>query len=72
MAVADQKLTNQFALYNGDCMEVLRDLPDGKVHLSLYSPPFAGLYNYSSNDRDFSNCRDYDEFMEMYGYGRPC
>ena len=67
MAVADQKLTNQFALYNGDCMEVLRDLPDGKVHLSLYSPPFAGLYNYSSNDRDFSNCRDYDEFMEMYG-----
>lgn len=68
MAVAEQKVTDQFALYNGDCMEVLRNLPIGKVHLSLYSPPFAGLYNYSSNDRDFSNCRDYVEFMEMYGY----
>ena len=68
MAVADQKITDQYAIYNGDCMEVLRSLPPGKVHLSVYSPPFAGLYNYSSSDRDFSNVRDYAEFFEMYGF----
>lgn len=68
MAVADQKITDQYALYNGDCMEVLRTLPEGRVHLSVYSPPFAGLYNYSSSERDFSNCQDYGQFFEMYGY----
>ena len=68
MAVADQSVTDRYAIYNGDCMEVLRSVPDGKIHLSVYSPPFAGLYNYSSNDRDFSNCDNYDQFMEMYGF----
>jgi hypothetical protein len=41
---------------------------DGGIHLSLYSPPFAGLYQYSSNERDLSNSRDYNEFFEHYGY----
>jgi DNA modification methylase len=36
--------------------------------MSIYSPPFAGLYNYSSSERDMSNCRDYDEFFEHYGF----
>jgi hypothetical protein len=49
-------------------MEVLPTLPEGKVHLSVYSPPFAGLYHYSSNERDLSNCRDYAEFFEMYEF----
>ena len=66
MAVDDQTITDQYAIYNGDCMEVLPKLPTGKVHLSVYSPPFAGMYNYSSSERDFSNCFDYDEFMTGY------
>ena len=68
MAVADQKITDQYAVYLTDCMEVLPTLPDGSVHLSLYSPPFAGLYIYSSSEHDLSNSRDYDEFFEHYGY----
>jgi hypothetical protein len=47
---------------------VLPTLPDASVHLSLYSPPFAGLYHYSSSDRDLSNCRDYEEFFTHYEY----
>jgi len=43
-------------------------MPDESVHLSLYSPPFAGLYQYSSSERDLSNSRNYAEFMEHYGY----
>jgi DNA modification methylase len=68
VAVLDQLVTEQYAIYNGDCMEVMPTLPDGSVHLSIYSPPFAGLYQYSSSDRDLSNSRDYPEFLEHYGY----
>lgn len=68
MAVIDQHLGDQFALYNGDCIEVMRSLPAESVHLSVYSPPFGGLYHYSSSDHDLSNCRSYEEFFEHYGY----
>jgi DNA methylase len=68
MAVIDQHITDRYALYNGDCIEVMRSLPDDSVHLSIYSPPFAGLYQYSSSERDLSNARSYEEFMRHYGY----
>jgi DNA modification methylase len=67
-AVIDQTVTDDWAMYNGDCLSVLPGLPDGSAHLTVYSPPFAGLYHYSSDDRDLSNARDYAEFMEHYGY----
>jgi len=68
MAVADQEIAERYALYCGDCMEVIPTIPDGAVHLSVYSPPFAGLYQYSSSERDLSNCKNYDEFMEHYEF----
>jgi hypothetical protein len=61
-------VTNRYALYHGDCVEVMRSLPSESVHLSVYSPPFGGLYNYSSDERDLSNCQDYAEFFTHYGY----
>ncbi|OQB96747.1 MAG: DNA adenine methyltransferase YhdJ [Verrucomicrobia bacterium ADurb.Bin122] len=68
MAVKDQVLTDDYALYCGDCCDVLTTLPDASVHMSLYSPPFCGLYNYSSSERDLSNCRSYDEFFQHYEF----
>ena len=68
MAVKDQTLTKKYALYCGDCCEVMPTLPDGSVHLSVYSPPFCGLYNYSSSERDLSNCRSYEEFFVHYRF----
>jgi DNA modification methylase len=67
MAVKAQKITKDYAIYNADCMEVMAQLPSDSIHLSVYSPPFAGLYHYSSNERDLSN-NDYDGFLEHYGY----
>jgi DNA modification methylase len=66
--VLDQHITDRYAIYNGDCMEVMPGLPEGSVHLSVYSPPFAGLYHYSSSERDLSNSRSYDEFFQHYEY----
>jgi DNA modification methylase len=68
MAIISQVITDKYALYNGDCMEVIPNLPDNAIHLSVYSPPFAGLYHYSSSERDFSNNRNYEEFMEHYEF----
>jgi len=68
MAVKNQTITNEYALYNGDCVEVLKAMPDNSFHLSVYSPPFCGLYNYSSDDRDMSNCATYEEFYTHYEY----
>jgi DNA modification methylase len=66
--VIEQEVTDRYAIYNGDAMEVMPGLPDGSVHLSVYSPPFGGLYHYSSSDRDLSNCDDYDDFFGQYAF----
>ena len=61
-------ITDTYAIYNGDCISIMEDMPDESIHLSLYSPPFCGLYQYSSDNQDLSNCISYDEFFEHYGY----
>jgi DNA modification methylase len=68
MATIDQVITDNYALYNGDSCEVLPTIPDNSIGLSVYSPPFCGLYNYSSDERDMSNCRSYDEFFDHYEF----
>ena len=68
MAVIEQEIKDRYAIYNGDSCEVMPILPDGSIDLSIYSPPFAGLYHYSSSERDLSNCKDYEEFFEHFGF----
>jgi DNA modification methylase len=68
MSVKDQKITDQYAIYNSDCMFVMPELQDNSIDLSVYSPPFAGLYNYSSSPNDFSNCATRQEFLDQYEY----
>lgn len=68
MALASQHITEHYAAYEGDCCEVLPTLPSDSIHLSVYSPPFGGLYHYSSSDRDLSNARSYEEFFAHYEF----
>lgn len=68
MDVMAQDISDRAALYNGDCIKVMAALPDERLHLSVYSPPFGGLYNYSSSEHDLSNCRSYGEFFEHYTF----
>lgn len=66
--VKDQVVTDKYAIYNSDCMLVLPTLENESIDLSVYSPPFAGLYNYSSSEADFSNCESKEQFLEQYDY----
>lgn len=68
MAIVEQDINNQWAIYNGDTIEVTGALPNESVHLQISSPPFCGLYHYSSSERDLSNCRSYEEFFEHYEF----
>ena len=72
MAVKEQTITERYAVYNGDAIDVLQKLKTESIHLSIYSPPFAtgggGLYVYSSSERDLSNCRSYEEFFAHYEF----
>lgn len=64
----DPIITDTYAIYNDDCMNVIGAMPDKSIDLSVYSPPFAGLYNYSSSDLDFSNCETKEQFLEQYEF----
>jgi len=66
--VKDQVVTDKYAIYNSDCMLVMPTLDKESIDLSVYSPPFAGLYNYSSSENDFSNCESKEQFLDQYEF----
>lgn len=68
MNCIDQTIGDNFALYHGDCVEVLKGIPSQSIHYSIFSPPFASLYTYSNSPRDMGNCRSNEEFFEHFGY----
>lgn len=68
MKVKDQLHTDNYSIFNGDCMDVVTELESNSVDLIVNSPPFAGLYNYSSSERDFSNCESKEQFLEQYDF----
>lgn len=66
--VLNQTITNEYSIYNGDSVEVLKGIPDDSIHYSIFSPPFASLYTYSNSDRDMGNCKNDSEFFEQFKY----
>ena len=68
MNVLNQTIGDDFALYHGDCVEVLKLLPAQSIGYSIFSPPFSSLYTYSNSPRDMGNCRTDAEFFEHFGY----
>jgi len=68
MNVVNQHIAANFALYNGDSTEVLKNLPDSSVDFEIYSPPFASLYTYSNSERDLGNCKSTEEFFTHFEF----
>jgi hypothetical protein len=59
---------NGWAIYNGDCCEVVPALPDESIGFSVFSPPFASLYVYSDIVNDMGNCESDEQFFEQFSY----
>lgn len=68
MQCVDQKMGRDWCLYQGDCVEVLKGIPDASIGYSIFSPPFASLYTYSNSPRDMGNCKTREQFLEHFGY----
>lgn len=71
MEAIDKQEGKGWTVYNGDCCEVVAGLPDESVHYTIFSPPFASLYTYSSSPRDMGNCRSYSEFEQHFAFLVP-
>ena len=68
MEIIDQTITDNFAMYHGDCVEVIKGIPDNSIHYSIFSPPFASLFTYSNSDRDMGNCKTDEEFNTHFSF----
>ena len=66
--VIDQEIASQYAIYNGDSVELIKSLPSNSVGLSVFSPPFSSLYTYSASDRDMGNCSSDEEFAKHFDF----
>lgn len=68
MEILNQKIDDRYSMYCGDCVEVLKGIPDNSIHYSIFSPPFASLYTYSNSDRDMGNSASDTEFYEHFKF----
>ena len=68
MNCIDMTVTDEWAIYNGDCVDVLKGIPDHSIGYSIFSPPFSSLYTYSNSPRDMGNCRNDEDFFEHFGF----
>lgn len=68
MKVIDQVVNDDYAIYQCDCIEGMKGIPDNSIHYSIYSPPFSSLFTYSNSDRDMGNSSDRCQFWQHYKY----
>ncbi len=66
-----EKHGKNYSLYQGDCVQLIQNLPDNSIHFPIFSPPFANLYIYSNDLADMGNCKNTQEFFEQFDYLIP-
>lgn len=67
----EEYITDKCSLYHGDCVQIIKQIPDESVHFSIFSPPFANLYIYSDDLADMGNCKNHEEFFKQFDYLIP-
>lgn len=66
--VINQVVTDQYALYHGDCTHAMRGLPSNSIHLSVKSVPFPGMWVYSNSKYDMGNVSSIAQMIEQYRF----
>ena len=65
----EKEVKNDFYhIKNGDCVQLIKNVPDNSIGLSVFSPPFAELYTYSNHIEDMGNSIDYQQFLTQFGF----
>ena len=68
MQVINQEFGSNWAMYHGDCVDVIKGIPNESIHYSLFSPPFSNLFTYSDSERDMGNCKNDGEFKQHFSF----
>lgn len=71
MKAIDQKITEHYAAYNGDSVGIIQEIPENTVGLSVFSPPFPGMYAYSDSAADIGNCKNIQEMLDHFEFMIP-
>ncbi|RLI48050.1 DNA methylase [Candidatus Bathyarchaeota archaeon] len=64
----EEEKNEYYNIKRGDCVELIKEVPDNSVGFSIFSPPFAELYTYSSHVEDMGNSKDYQEFLTQFQF----
>lgn len=64
----DEIKTDSYFIKHGDCVELIQELENESIGLSVFSPPFASLYTYSSHIEDMGNSKDQNEFLKQFDF----
>lgn len=64
----DDVLTEHYHIRRGDCVDLIKDVESESIGFSIFSPPFAELYTYSSHLEDMGNSKDYNEFLTQFSF----
>lgn len=68
MQVINQFIKDNYSIYQGDCCDITKEIPNNSIHYTIFSPPFESLYTYSNSERDLGNCKTSDEFKVHFGF----
>lgn len=68
MNCINQEITDNYALYNMDCVELAKSLPENSIDFTIFSPPFESLYVFSNSERDFGNSASSADFWTHFRY----
>src|SRR5699024_3542933 len=60
--------TEYYHIKRGDCGRLIKELEDESIGFSVFSPPFAELYTYSSHVEDMGNSTDYNEYLTQFSF----
>lgn len=60
-----------WTLYLGDCVTRIDEIEDESIGLSVFSPPFPGMYAYTNSVHDIGNTTSIDEFMQHFAFLAP-
>jgi hypothetical protein len=63
--VIDQRITDYYALYRGDCVHTFKGFPDNSLHLGITSVPFPGMYSYTNSAFDMGNVTSIAQMVEQ-------
>ena len=64
----EEEKNEHYHIKRGDCVQLIQELDDESIGFSVFSPPFAELYTYSSHVEDMGNSKDYNEFLTQFSF----